>query len=760
MLDVIRELLRDANHFSIAVSFLRYSGLGLLVDELTDFFERGGTGQILTSTYLGITQPEALQTLLGFASLECRLHIAGSVRLVPAVPVTGFHSKLYVFRSQAESCVIGSSNFTKGGLASNIESNLRCNEPSGASAASKAFMELWRRDDVVPLSSPLIAAYAAGLSRLAPAQPTFANCVPFTFNPGDLALPPDQSIEAAGTNAASSAIRIAPNTAQSEALSRLTALRACGERRAAVIAAPGIGKTFLAAFDAASISAKTVLFISHRLEHLSQAMRTFEQIFMTTRTYGRLYEGIDESQADFVFSTVVSARNSTTLPARHFDYVVIDEFHHASSDSYRTLLARLKLTFMLGLTATPERRDGHDVLELCDWNVAYEIRLVEAINRGWLLPFHYFGISDKCVDYTAIPWKSGRFDPEQLEIALMLETRVSQILHHAHQKGFDGPKRTTVGFCAGVRHANFMANALSNRGYHAVAVTGSDSLEHREAVYRRFSDPNDPLEWIFVADVLNEGVDIPCINSLLFLRPTESATIFIQQLGRGLRLSADCEVLTVLDFVGHDRAAWIAIQALNDKDSQGGPSSLAELNVTPPRNCEIVFDLQTMKIMQKVANHTNNRRDQCLAAYAALKTTVERPMPLDLWGRNDMPSLQMVRSVYGSWIGLRVAADDAQEWERNLAKESFFADSWLLLSKTGSSQGYMRTDYFGAYAVGQRRIKTQDMRSFGSDSRGGRLSISRCKTQRLGRHFAKRYRSRFRTVSFVRTLCTPCRVPN
>ena len=309
-------------------------------------------------------------------------------------------------------------------------------------------------------------------------------------------------------------------------------------------------------------------------------------------------------------------------------------------------------------------------MELCDRNVAYEIRLVEAINRGWLLPFHYFGISDKCVDYSAIPWRSGRFDPERLEIALMLEERVSQILNHSHEKGFDGPKRATVGFCAGVRHAQFMANALTNRGRTAIAVTGTDELEYREKVYRRFSDPKDPLEWIFVADVLNEGVDIPAINSLLFLRPTESATVFIQQLGRGLRLSPGCEVLTVLDFVGHERAAWIAMEALNDKDAQQGSATVPELNVTPPRNCEIILDVQTLKILQKVAKHTRSWRNESLSAYSTLKETIDRPMPLDLYGRDDMPEIQIIRSVFGSWIGLRIAADDAEKWERSLSQDS------------------------------------------------------------------------------------------
>jgi superfamily II DNA or RNA helicase len=341
-----------------------------------------------------------------------------------------------------------------------------------------------------------------------------------------------------------------------------------------------VGKTFLAAFDALQAGAKSLLFLSHRKEHLTQAMRTFRHVFGQGRTYGRLYEGFGEAAEDFIFATVISAGGNPAASERHFDYVVVDEFHHAEAPSYKRLLAVLDYQFLLGLTATPERQDGHDVLALCDFNVAYEVRLVEAINRGWLLPFHYFGISDDTVDYGSIPWRSGRFDSDALEVALMLEKRVAEIVKHSLELGFDGPRRATVGFCAGVRHARFMADAFMRRGLAAVAVTGEDSVGFREAVYARLQDARDELEWVFVADVLNEGVDIPCINSILFLRPTESATIFIQQLGRGLRLSPGCEVLTVLDFVGHHKSAWLALSVLHDSDASVTAASIAELELT------------------------------------------------------------------------------------------------------------------------------------------------------------------------------------
>lgn len=459
-----------------------------------------------------------------------------------------------------------------------------------------------------------------------------------------------------------------PNTAQYEALDRLAALRDAGESRAVVIAAPGIGKTYLAAFDAFKAGAKRILFLSHRHEHLTQAERTFQAVFGASVSYSGIYGGRGAATSDMVFKTIQSSSDDAALAAREYDYVVIDEFHHAAAPSYRRLLDRLQPKFLLGLTATPERQDGHDVLRLCDYNIAYEVRLIQAINRGWLLPFHYFGIADSTVNYDSIPWRSGRFDPEALEHALMVNARVDEMLRHCLERGFDGPRRATVGFCAGVRHAEFMAKTLRERGLGAESVTSKQLVKERERIYRRFADVDDPLEWLFVADLLNEGVDIPAINSLVFLRPTESATIFIQQLGRGLRLSPGCEVLTVLDFVGHHRKAWIAVEALADRDAPPGPSTVTELDLTPPVACEIVLSKKTKEILEKVRRHTQSRKDFCLEIYHRLREElgISRPYPVDLISIPESISMSDVRTSFGSWIDLRRAAGDAAPWELDL----------------------------------------------------------------------------------------------
>ncbi len=699
MLDVLRDRLKDSREISISVSFFRYSGLGLIVDDLKKFVERGGRLRLLTSTYLGITQPEALQELSKITGVECRVHVAGFVNMLPTKGNTGFHTKLFIFKNGHNECWVGSSNMTKGGLASNIEANLCHVEDVAICAVENVFDILWNRQDVVPLSTKFTEAYALALSeRLAaaiqPMTPRFEipeNNVPnddkaelpeiksdsFVFTgPSSVTPPESDPLSITNSPLLSKAKTLQkwhdkprPNEAQIEALGKLRELRISGEVRAAVIAAPGIGKTFLAAFDAQQNDAKSLLFLSHRLEHLSQAHRTFVQVFDGARTYGRIYGGLDQSGADFVFATVQSASSNEVILNRTFDYIIVDEFHHAESPSYQRVLETITASFLLGLTATPERQDGHDVLRLCDYNVAYEVRLVQAINRSWLVPFHYFGVNDVMVDYSLIPWRSGKFDINALENALMLEERVDEILKHAQEKGYDGLRRATVGFCAGVRHAKFMADSFCRRGFDALAITGENSLEHREEVYKRFENPADPLEWLFVADVLNEGVDIPAINSIIFLRPTESATIFIQQLGRGLRQSADCEVLTVLDFVGHHRTAWMAIEALHDRDAGITASSIKELDFTPPRNCEVVLDQRTLEILDKIRRHTQPKKNLCLDAYAVLKAESPRPYPLDLWGRDDCPDVGMFRTAFNSWIGLRRAAKDSEAWENALSED-------------------------------------------------------------------------------------------
>ena len=627
MLDVVRKGLETATEVRIAVSFTRCSGLGLLIDSLKDVVSRSGKVRILTSTYQALTQPEALEALIRIPGIETRIQ-DGSV---------GFHAKFWWFEGHKGSeCWAGSSNISKGGLASNIEWNVRQLEQNVIEQTREQFDKLWKRSDVLSLSKGFIDSYRQKYLQLVTSRPDFV-------------IQPGTSQE-----------KVAPNEAQKEALEKLRQLRADGARAAAVIAATGIGKTYLAAFDAIASNAKTILYVSHRLEHLSQAKKSFARIFSGNYSLGILGGGLDESNADIVFATVSSLNGSKKLLERDFDYLVIDEFHHAEARSYQILKTIMRKAFLLGITATPERQDGQDVLRWCDWNIAYEVRMPEAIDRGWLVPFHYFGIADETIDYMRIPWRKL----DEIEDMLSVESRAVYVLENALERGFDGQKRATIGFCAGIKHARFMAQEFNKRGQCAEAVIGLQKVEDRERTYRRLADLEDPLEWVFVSDVLNEGVDIPVVNSVLFLRPTESATIFLQQLGRGLRLFPDTEVLTVLDFVGHHSSAWLTINALDSPSSGGRRTEITDgIVIKPPRDCEIVLQRRTREILSKVKRFTSTKKEACNHAYDRIREELkEPPLPVHLSNRIDSPSLSEFRSAYGSWINCQIARGNSPRW--------------------------------------------------------------------------------------------------
>lgn len=634
MLDIVRDGLASAEDVRIAVSFTRCSGLGLLVDPIKELAERGGRIRILTSTYQTITQPAALDTLCVLPGVETRIQQG---------PV-GFHAKFWWFKGQnAAECWAGSSNLSKGGLATNLEWNIRSCHQSDLLDTRNQFEQLWTRPDVSPVTEELVRQYRQVYEERARSdqQPI----VPIASDITD---------------------SVSPNEAQKEALNQLNALRRRGERRAAVIAATGVGKTYLAAFDVVQSGARSVLYVSHRLEHLTQALRSFARVIGRTHTLGLVGGGSNEHQADVVFATIGSLRNRPELVARPWEYLVIDEFHHAEADSYRALRPVRDHAFLLGITATPERQDGRDVLEWCDWNVAYEVRLTEAIDRGWLLPFHYFGIADETVDFLQIPWRNLR----EVESALSVESRVEQVLQHALERGYDGDKRATVGFCAGRAHALYMAEQFRKRGHTAEAVLGDIAVNEREAIYARLADVTDPLEWIFVADVLNEGVDIPAINSVLFLRPTESSTLFLQQLGRGLRLCPGTEVLTIIDFVGHHRAAWLTLQALHDPHGGGRRTAITDdVVIKPPKSCEVVLQPRTREILAKVKRFST-KKAMCDEAYQRLLEQLESPLkPIDLWNRSDVPAFDEFRAAHKTWLQCQEANDDAPRWAEGLSDD-------------------------------------------------------------------------------------------
>lgn len=340
---------------------------------------------------------------------------------------------------------------------------------------------------------------------------------------------------------------VKPNYMQRKALKELNRVRAMGASRALITASAGSGKTFLAAFDALNFAPKRLLYIVHEGSILMKSFETFQRVFGKDRTYGVFNGEYKEQDADFVFSTNVTMANSLELFEKHtWDYIVIDECHHATAETYQKIINYFEPEFLLGITATPERMDGEDVFSLFDQNVPYELRLRDAIINGLVVPFKYYGIRDELIEY-GIKESGGHKFVEQFSDEKHCEFIYQMIEKHR----IPGQKLKALAFCRDISHAIRMSQAMEDY-YHTRFLTGKNTVGERVRAYKDLQDDSADLEILFTVDILNEGVDIPGVNMVLFLRPTDSQTIFIQQLGRGLRNYEGKKYVTVLDFIGND----------------------------------------------------------------------------------------------------------------------------------------------------------------------------------------------------------------
>lgn len=349
--------------------------------------------------------------------------------------------------------------------------------------------------------------------------------------------------------------KINPNLMQRKALRELRRYRDTGVKKALIISATGSGKTYLAAFDARNFGAKRLLYIVHRESILKDARESFIKVFGAERTYG-FYTGNENSlDADFIFATSnMLGRHLDSFKKDEFDYIIYDEVHHVVADTGKKIFEYFEPEFILGLTATPERMDNQDIFNLFDQNVPFELRLRDAINNNLVVPFHYYGIRDQLVDYSS---------KDKMTIAKNIaeQNNIEFIKSQIEKYRKPGEKLKCIAFCTNIQSCKLMAEELYEEGYHTISLTGINDTGVRIKAFKDLQDDNNLLEIICTVDILNEGVDIPQVNMVLFLRPTESQTVFIQQLGRGLRKYPGKDYVTVLDFIGnnYDRAVQIAM---------------------------------------------------------------------------------------------------------------------------------------------------------------------------------------------------------
>lgn len=525
-LDRIKDCFKKCNSFTLSVSFIKKAGLVLFQREIEEALERGAKGRIITSTYQNFTDIASLKDFLAwqnkYDNFECHLDMN-------CFGENGFHSKGYLFEyDDSIEIIVGSSNITRFALLKNIEWNISLiskNNIESYDEAIKNFEYLW--DRTFKLSGDVIKQYNFVLDyAIEKWDMDYIN--PLTQN-------------------------IVPNSMQRKALKELTRYRDTGVKRALIISATGSGKTYLAAFDARNFDAKRVLFVVHRETILKDAKQTFMNVFGAEKTCG-LYTGNSKDlDCDFVFaSSNMLARHLTEFDKNEFDYICYDEVHHIVAECGKKILNYFNPEFLLGLTATPERMDNQDIFELFEQNVPFELRLRDAINNDLVVPFHYYGIRDDLINY-------GEDDKNKVSKNIAESDNIDFIVKEIEKHRLPNEKLKAVAFCTNIAHCSLMANELAMRGYSTVALTGENNTGERIKAFNDLQDETNDLEIICTVDILNEGVDIPAINTVLFLRPTESSTIFLQQLGRGLRKYQNKQYLTVLDFIGNDYSRSVQI---------------------------------------------------------------------------------------------------------------------------------------------------------------------------------------------------------
>lgn len=544
VLRAIRTEIRRCMSFTFSVAFVSPGAIALLKQDLVEF---EGSGRIVTSDYLGFNSPEAFAELANLQNLgiDVRLHNS-----------EGFHPKGYIFEHRsAVTAMMGSSNLTPSALLRNHEWNLKVSAaPDSDLAAQLSVLTQRQVADSVPITSEWIERYAQTYVRPSGRPPRIPHGLA-TLPPGpptSVQRPLPMLATAHVPAAPVAATVLQPNAMQRIALDSLTLVRKSGEKRAIIISATGTGKTILSALDIRAVNPRRLLFVVHREQILDRTIHEYRKVLGgDDRDYGKLAGSSKDLGARFVFATVQTLSQPEVLaqfPADVFDYVIVDEAHRAGASTYQRVLAHFDPVFLLGMTATPERTDGFNVYQLFDYNVPYEIRLNHALEEDMLAPFHYYGITDATFD------DDTTIDAQSDLNRLISPRRIQHLIRAIETYGHAGIAPRGLIFCSRKDEARQLSEALNHCRLHGrvlrtAALTGEDSIALRERTVEKLE--RGELNYILTVDVFNEGVDIPSINQVIMMRQTQSAIVFVQQLGRGLRKHADKEYLVVIDFIGN-----------------------------------------------------------------------------------------------------------------------------------------------------------------------------------------------------------------
>lgn len=622
----LKKSISEAVEINFLVSFLLESGIRLIIEDLAEVKKRNCPIRIVTGKYLNITQPSALYLI------KDRLGDYADLRFFEHESIP-FHPKVYIFEypDGRGDIFIGSSNVSESALTYGIEWNYRIEKitnPTDFETLKKEFFKLYKFY-TEKVDDGILREYSRRWKR----PRVLVDIEKHELNVEEALEVAESSLGYITSHETKVVPFLRPNHAQIEALYWLKKSREEGLEKLLVVAATGVGKTLIAVFD--SIAHKRVLFVAHREEILNQALLSFKTL-RPNSTIGYFNGDIKETNKDIILASVQTLGkeeylNTNYFTPDYFEYIVVDEFHHAVAKSYINIINYFKPKFLLGLTATPERLDNKDVFELCDYNVVFELRLKDAINKGYLVPFYYYGIYDK-TDYSVIPEVNGKYIEEELEKALMIHERAELVIKNYLKFN----KKRTLAFCASRRHAEFMAESFNKKGIKCCAVysgeQGKNAMERDEAINRL---RNTELNVIFTVDMFNEGVDIPEVDMVMFLKPTESPVVFLQQLGRGLRKAKDKNYLTVLDFVGNYKRAFIIPFLLSGRDYDVEAIKREKFTIDDfdfPDGCVVDFDFRLIDIFREQAERLKNIKTLVYEEYFRVKEMLgRRPSRVDFF---------------------------------------------------------------------------------------------------------------------------------
>ncbi|GAB3012591.1 DUF3427 domain-containing protein [Niabella terrae] len=658
----LKKEIRSANRIDFLVSFIKWKAIVILREALAEFISNGGHIRIITTTYMGATDARAIQELAAMPNTKVKVsYNSGNERL---------HAKAYLFyrNSGFHTGYIGSSNFSRSALTDGLEWNVKVTTkeiPHIIDKFQKTFESYWQHPEFEAYDGSQVEKLEASLKASRMGKTDLAAIHFFDIRPYHY---------------------------QSDILSKLQVERTLhGRRRNLVVAATGTGKTIISAFDFKDYYQQhptcKFLFIAHRIEILKQACVAFRNI-LKDQNFGQILGG-GEQPGDLrhLFATIQSFSNrikNGLLESDYYDYVVIDEVHHAQADSYQRIIEHLKPDILLGLTATPERADGKSVLKDFEDHIAAEIRLPDALNHKLLCPFQYFAVSDS-VDLDKVKWVRGQYDTVELtKIYNSNDQRVRDILSNLHKYCKDMHQVKALGFCISIAHAKFMQQKFEMAGLKAGALT-SENAHQRGELLQMFKQGQ--INYLFVVDIFNEGVDIPEIDTVLFLRPTESLTIFLQQLGRGLRLSHKKEVLTVLDFVGNAHEQYdfeSKFRALIGKTNTTVKKEIENDFVHLPLGCSIQLERKAREvILANISRATSLRKEDFIKRIQRFGS--ETTQPLNLASFFEITNIPFQRLyLRGTWTSLLHAAGKLESYDttyeenyhRMLSKKWAATNSW------------------------------------------------------------------------------------